>query len=250
MDCRAGHAPADLRPAPRHADVVEDWGDVFPARNRSRFVVDGGVLANTPTRAAVEAIERMPADGPVRRVMLLVYPHAPEPGPDPADALAEPPTLTGALTGVLGALSAQGSRTFVDELEDHNIRAASRRGTRADLLGGFDESRCRRGPEVQQPRAARWRSSSRTTAGCGSGTRPATWPGARCASGRPESWPEQGEVWDYERIRRAAERAQQDVENARRGTPGRPAADTRSRTSPSATRPSPTPTSTTAGTGA
>ena len=84
---------SDLRPD--MGDVVEDWGDVFPARNRSRFVVDGGALANTPTKAAVEAIERMPADGPVRRVMLLVYPHAPEPGLDPADTLADAPTLTG-----------------------------------------------------------------------------------------------------------------------------------------------------------
>lgn len=206
---------SDLRPD--MADVVEDWGDVFPARNRSRFVVDGGVLANTPTKAAVEAIERMPADGPVRRVMLLVYPHAPEPGPDPADALADAPTLTGALTGVLGALSAQGSRTFVDELEEHNIRAASRRGTRADLLGGFDEPMAT--GEMQRleslgnqlfPHYRRLR----------------IWHAARDLARRqvrqrpPVSWPEQGEVWDYERIRRAAERAQQDVEDARRGIPG------------------------------
>ncbi len=207
---------SDLRPD--MSDVVEDWGDVFPARNRSRFVVDGGVLANTPTRAAVEAIERMPADGPVRRVMLLVYPHAPEPGPDPADALADAPTLTGALAGVLGALSAQGSRTFVDELEEHNIRAASRRGTRADLLGGFDEPMA--SGEMQRleglgrqlfPHYRRLR----------------IWHAARDLARRqvrqrpPESWPEQGEVWDYERIRRAAERAQQDVEDARRGVAGR-----------------------------
>jgi patatin-related protein len=217
VDAVPGTPPqtSDLRPDMQ--DVVEDWGDVFPARNRSRFVVDGGVLANTPTRAAVEAIERMPADGPVRRVMLLVYPHAPEPGPDPADALADAPTLTGALTGVLGALSAQGSRTFVDELEDHNIRAASRRGTRADLLGGFDEPM--QTGEVQRleqlggqlfPHYRRLRiwHASRDLARRQVRQRP------------PESWPEQGEVWDYERIRRAAERAQQDVENARRGIQG------------------------------
>ena len=79
---------SELRPD--MAGLVEEWGDVFPERDRSRFVVDGGVLANTPTRVAVEAIEQMPADGPVRRIMLLVYPHAPAPGPDPADALASP----------------------------------------------------------------------------------------------------------------------------------------------------------------
>ena len=212
----AGAPPqtSDLRPD--MSDVVEDWGDVFPARNRSRFVVDGGVLANTPTRAAVEAIERMPADGPVRRVMLLVYPHAPEPGPDPADALADAPSLTGALTGVLGALSAQGSRTFVDELEEHNIRAASRRGTRADLLSGFDEpmasGRLQSLEELGNQLFPHYR-------------RLRIWHAARDLARRqvvqrpPASWPGQGEVWDYERIRRAAERAQQQVEDARRGLP-------------------------------
>jgi patatin-related protein len=120
--------------------TVEDWGDRTP-RDRSRFVVDGGLLANTPTRAALGAVESMPADGPVRRVMLLVYPHAQAPGPDPADEQTTPPTLSHAVGGILGALTAQGSRTFVDELEDHNAYAASRRGTRSDVLRSLVEPR-------------------------------------------------------------------------------------------------------------
>ena len=72
--------------------------------------------------------------------MLLVYPHAPEPGPDPADALADAPTLTGALDrGARRALGPGQPHLRRRAAEDHNIRAASRRGTRADLLGGFDE---------------------------------------------------------------------------------------------------------------
>jgi len=200
---------------PSMAGVVEEWGDTLPPRDRSRFAVDGGVLANTPTRAAVEAIERMPADGPVRRVMLLVYPHAPAPGPDPADVMGEPPTLAGTMAGVLGALSAQGSRTFVDELEDHNVRAASRRGTRADILGGFGEPL----PD----------GSTQTLEGLGAQLFPhyrrlRIWHAARDLARRqvgrrpPASWPEGDDVWDYERIRRAAERAQQKVEDARRTT--------------------------------
>ena len=186
---------------PSMSDVVEEWGDALPARDRSRFAVDGGVLANTPTRSAVEAIERMPADGPVRRVMLLVYPHAPAPGPDPADVMGQPPTLTGTIAGVLGALSAQGSRTFVDELEDHNLRAASRRGTRADILGGFGEPMPDGGTQTLEglgeqlfPHYRRLRiwHAARDLARRQVGRRP------------PSSWPEGDDVWDYERIRRAA----------------------------------------------
>ena len=205
---------------PPMTDVVEEWGDTVPARDRSRFVVDGGVLANTPTRSAVDAIERMPADGPVRRVMLLVYPHAPAPGPDPADTQGKPPTLAGTLTGVLAALSAQGSRTFVDELEAHNIRAASRRGTRGDILGG-----------VAEPLPGQ---QAQTLEGLGAQLFPhyrrlRIWHSARDLARRqvghrpPASWPVEDDVWDYERIRRAAERAQQEAEDARReGASGTP----------------------------
>ena len=212
---------SDLRPD--MSDLVEEWGDVFPARDRSRYVVDGGVLANTPTRVAVEAIERMPADGPVRRIMLLVYPHAPAPGPDPADSLAEPPMLTTSLTGVLGALSAQGSRTFVDELEGHNIRAAGRRGTRADILSGFDrvaDEGDRAGGilNLESLGAALFPHYRRLR----------LWHAARDLARRrvgqrpPESFPEDGDAWDYERIRRAAERAQQDFPSGSDGSPGAP----------------------------
>ena len=92
---------------------VSDLGDAHPARDRSRFVVDGGVLANTPTRAALEAVQAMPAGRPVRRVMLLVYPHAGQPDVDAPDQHESPPSVVGALSGLLGALTAQGSRTFV-----------------------------------------------------------------------------------------------------------------------------------------
>lgn len=113
--------------------------------DRSRFAVDGGALANTPTRDALEAIQRMPADHQVDRVMLLVYPHAPPAPPDrgePAPDLT-PPTVTGTFGSLLGALLSQGSRTFVDEIETHNQRAAARRATRTDILdachaGGLD----------------------------------------------------------------------------------------------------------------
>lgn len=135
----SGRSAEDLALRPDMGPVVEGWG--MPWRtDRSRFAVDGGLLANTPTQYALKAIEAMPASGPVRRVMLLVYPHAPEPGLDPPDVLAEAPSLLDTMTGLLGALSAQGGRTFVEELEVHNRQAAGRRGTRSDILGTLAET--------------------------------------------------------------------------------------------------------------
>ncbi len=123
---------------PDMGPVVEAWGE--GQRDRSRFTVDGGLLANTPTQYALRAVEAMPASGPVRRVMLLVYPHAPEPGLDPPDRFADAPTMLETMTGLLGALSAQGGRTFVEELEVHNRSAAGRRGTRSDILDTLGDS--------------------------------------------------------------------------------------------------------------
>ena len=114
-----------------------------PTADQSRFAVDGGVLANTPTREALDAIDRRPANRPMRRVMMLVFPHAPIVDPrardtDPADRPDRPPTVTDSLTGVLGALTAQGALTFVEEIEAHNREAARWRGGRLQVLENSD----------------------------------------------------------------------------------------------------------------
>lgn len=127
-------------PTPGRPDMhaVASWADL-ESPDRSRFAVDGGLLANTPTREALEAVDRMPADGPVRRVMLLVYPHASASLPDEPDRPDEMPTLFDTSALLLGALSSQGSRTFVEEIERHNRAAASRRTGRSDLLSDFSD---------------------------------------------------------------------------------------------------------------
>lgn len=106
--------------------------------NRSRFAIDGGVLANTPTRMALAAIDQQKALGPMRRQMLLVYPHAPVVDEaQPAGPHAEqdqPPSVTDTLSGLLGALSSQGSLTFVDEIERHNREALRWRGGRRHVV--------------------------------------------------------------------------------------------------------------------
>ncbi|WP_235921533.1 patatin-like protein [Lentzea tibetensis] len=116
---------------PDMADVAS-WAN---GEDRSRFAVDGGVLVNTPTREALEAIDRMPADGPVRRVMLLVFPHAAPPGTEPLAAMqAKGPTTISAGGRLLAAMSSQSGRTYVEKIEAHNRQAASSRGGRTALL--------------------------------------------------------------------------------------------------------------------
>lgn len=117
---------------PNMADVAS-WAN--GTDNRSRYAVDGGVLVNTPTKEALEAIDRMPAEGPVRRVMLLVFPHAPEAVVEPVAPVDGALPSTVATGGkLLGALTSQSGRTYVDRIEEHNRDAASRRGGRNALL--------------------------------------------------------------------------------------------------------------------
>ena len=120
------------RPDMKHYASWRDRNE--PPSDQSRFAVDGGVLANTPTRNALSAIDRRRADGAVRRAMLLVFPHAPSPAVVPADLKTEPPTALGAMQKVLGALQSQGSRNFVEEIEEHNRVAADWRGGRLRVL--------------------------------------------------------------------------------------------------------------------
>ncbi|MEU4807532.1 patatin-like protein [Actinosynnema sp. NPDC023587] len=117
---------------PNMADVAS-WAN--GTDNRSRYAVDGGVLVNTPTKEALEAIDRMPAEGPVRRVMLLVFPHAKEDAGVPAAPVdGKPPSTIGTGARLLSALTSQSGRTYVERIEEHNRLAASRRGGRSALL--------------------------------------------------------------------------------------------------------------------
>jgi patatin-related protein len=102
--------------------------------DHSRYVVDGGVLANTPTRQALTAIQRMPSSHRVQRVMLLVYPHAPATWETRPDQIGAPPNAVGTMSHLLQTLTGEGSRTFVNEVEEHNRRAATREGVRADIV--------------------------------------------------------------------------------------------------------------------
>lgn len=107
--------------------------------NRSRYAVDGGVLANTPTRQALAAIDSRPAEGAIRRVMLLVYPHAPSEYTETPSSSTAPPTVTGAAVELFTAMRSTSSATFVEEIEQHNRRVSAWRTTRVDLLPAAGE---------------------------------------------------------------------------------------------------------------
>lgn len=157
--------------------------------DRSRFVIDGGVLANTPTKHALEAIDHRPADGPLRRVLMLVFPHAPADRSEPADAKDAPPTVLRSATGILGALQSQGSLTFVHEIENYNRRANAWRGGRNSILENIEDI-----PELYQFVASGWR---HYVALRQRGS-------ARALADRAL----RNDQWSYERIRGAAEKAQ------------------------------------------
>jgi patatin-related protein len=128
----------DLRP---DMGAVASWiraGDADqPADDRSRFTVDGGVLVNTPTRAALEAVDRMPADGPVRRIMFLLHPHAMRGVVDRPDGPNDMPPLTQSTVGLVAAMSSQAGRSFVEQVDERNRAAGARRATRSELLARF-----------------------------------------------------------------------------------------------------------------
>jgi patatin-related protein len=118
---------------------VASWAD--KRRDRSQYVVDGGALVNTPTKEALEAIDQMPAEGPTRRVMLLVFPHAAPAGADlPAQTTADQPSVLATVRAIMRAQSSQSNRTFVDEIEEYNRGAGARRGGRNALLTSLSDA--------------------------------------------------------------------------------------------------------------
>jgi patatin-related protein len=103
---------------------------------RGRWVVDGGVLLNTPLRLVLDDIGAAPADVQVRRLLLFVVPDPWQPDTDGSsvDARDKPPTLRETLAAVAVAPFQQ---TVADDLtawRAHNVQAVARRDARTDML--------------------------------------------------------------------------------------------------------------------
>jgi len=129
----------DDRPDMRkYADWVNPDGESKSKKqDLSRFAIDGGVLANTPTKPALSGIRRHKAnDRLVRRALILVHPHATSAKTvrNRPDMVTAPPSLTSTIGGVFRASSSAGSRTYVEEIEGHNELALRwRDGRRATM---------------------------------------------------------------------------------------------------------------------
>lgn len=127
------------------ADYVDqEWLDPHnPENDRSRYAVDGGVLANTPLRHALKAIRQQEVSQTlVRRVLVLVHPHAVNAGEVviPPDSAESPPTLVSGLAGVMGASSSVGSLSYVEEVHKHNEQALRARNGRNTTLTELESS--------------------------------------------------------------------------------------------------------------
>lgn len=113
---------------------VAAWRDPLGPPDQSRYALDGGAMMNTPTAPALDAIERLPAKAAVRRVMLVVFPHAPVDFVREHDRVDDPPTVVETLLAASHASRNEASRTHVELVERHNRKAAERRTGRADAL--------------------------------------------------------------------------------------------------------------------
>ena len=164
------------------------WKDPDSSADQSRYAADGGLLANTPLPQALKAIRERPAHVPVRRILLLIYPHAQLSATTVDVRRDEPPTVTGGLMDMVSAIRSHGGQTFLEELDAHNRNADVWRGGREDALpqaGGLSEVFDLVRVAWEPYRSMRMRLSAATL--------------ARRV---------QHESWSYDRIRRAAYAAQ------------------------------------------
>lgn len=124
--------PVDGSGSAADMSPIASWA--VPGTDRSRFVVDGGILMNTPTKDVLEAIENMPAEGPTRRIVWLVFPNAVAATVPYADARGEPPSLAGTFGAIVRAQASQSNRAVVEEIAAHNRGVITRRSGRDAVL--------------------------------------------------------------------------------------------------------------------
>jgi len=135
---------------PVYVPVHEDL-DVSPPRPDmqaysnfavSRWVVDGGVLMNTPLPLVLDDIAEAPADRQVRRILLLVVPDPTDPTDveNTPDKESEPVNVRDTLIGVVSSTLAKSIADDFDDLQRHNRAALTRRKARTDLLKSLTDA--------------------------------------------------------------------------------------------------------------
>lgn len=115
-----------------HTNFNREWA-------QGRFVVDGGVLDNSPLESTIEAVFRQRAEGEVRRVLAYVVPdpgHIPDPPHQTPDQI---PTL--ASTALASLVSIPRVESVSDQLRDirkHNQQVARQRDSRLLVARSMD----------------------------------------------------------------------------------------------------------------
>ncbi|MCF6389862.1 DUF3376 domain-containing protein [Mycobacterium sp. MBM] len=141
VDDSSDHGRTDMAPFAewRKAATADGQGSESTTIS-SRYGVDGGVLNNTPTLPALRGIQQRRAGRRfVRRVLVLVHPHAEDSATAKvaADKAESPPTLVATVGGILQAATSTGSRAYVREIEMHNEAAIRLRDSRALAMNTF-----------------------------------------------------------------------------------------------------------------
>ncbi|MEX2587597.1 MAG: patatin-like protein [Actinomycetota bacterium] len=120
-----GEAPADRDSFPDHLVNFD----------RSRFVLDGGVLMNMPMEPALRAIFNQPAGNEVRRVLTYINPDPAALSEAEAARFRDPPPVTEVLGAALIKLpAAQAISRELQDLEQNNAQARIRKALRPELL--------------------------------------------------------------------------------------------------------------------
>ena len=118
-------------PRPDMSDVMQSDGD---STSGSRYVVDGGLLANRPLRPTLDAILEMRSRQDVRRVLALVIPDPGQPEDLPTAEPDEPPSLISVVAAsVVGIPSNQSLSAELQQIEHHNRRLRRRDAFRQSL---------------------------------------------------------------------------------------------------------------------
>ncbi len=102
---------------------------------KSRFLVDGGILDNKPLEAAIDAVLRQRATREVRRVLAYVVPAPGQTSADLADRMADVPNLgTVALASLIELPRAESISAQLEAIFEHNRSARRKRDTRIALI--------------------------------------------------------------------------------------------------------------------
>jgi patatin-related protein len=116
----------------------DGWASAAGRANfsESQYLVDGGILLNTPIRPALEAVYQQTADLQVRRILAYIAPDPGEPAasPAPQDTSGDNPPVPQADEVLLGVLTRLRSTDSISreltEIRDTNATVRSRRRAR------------------------------------------------------------------------------------------------------------------------